>query len=138
MEVWLAHRALGTVGVRLARQCDSALALANQLVASLGAASVWYPGLAAHPDATVVSKQMRRAGCVLSFDVGSKDRATRFLASLTLVREATSFGGIHSTAERRARWGGDAVPEGFIRFSCGIEATDDLLEDVRQALARAS
>jgi len=74
---------------------------------------------------------------VLSFDVGSKERAATFLGALTLVREATSFGGIHSTAERRARWGGDAVTDGFIRFSCGIEATEDLMADIQQALAAA-
>jgi cystathionine gamma-lyase len=51
-----------------------------------------------------------------------------------LVYEATSFGGIHTTAERRARWGGDAIPEGFIRFSAGCEDTEDLLADLTQAL----
>jgi cystathionine gamma-lyase len=56
---------------------------------------------------------------------------------LTIVREATSFGGVHSMAERRARWGGDAISDGFIRFSVGCEATDDILADVRQALDRA-
>jgi len=50
------------------------------------------------------------------------------------VREATSFGGIHSTAERRARWGGDAIGEGFIRFSAGCESVEDLLEDVQRGL----
>ena len=54
---------------------------------------------------------------------------------MSLVSEATSFGGVHSTAERRARWGSDDVPEGFIRFSCGIEDTEDLVADVLQALA---
>jgi cystathionine gamma-lyase len=53
------------------------------------------------------------------------------------VREATSFGGVHSTAERRARWGGDAISEGFIRFSCGLESADDLLADVKAALAKS-
>ena len=137
MEVWLAHRALGTVGVRLARQCDSALALATILAGSEGVSSVLYPGLTSHPGHDVATRQMRRAGCVLSFDLGSRARASTFLGALKLVREATSFGGINSTAERRARWGGDAVPDGFIRFSCGIEATEDLIADVHQALATA-
>ena len=61
----------------------------------------------------------------------------RFLARLTLVRETTSFGGIHASAERRARWGGDPVSEGFIRFSAGCEAEEDLVNDVRQALDAA-
>jgi cystathionine gamma-lyase len=50
------------------------------------------------------------------------------------VTEATSFGGVHSTAERRARWATDDVPEGFIRFSAGCEDLEDLLADVEQAL----
>jgi cystathionine gamma-lyase len=50
------------------------------------------------------------------------------------VSEATSFGGVHSTAERRARWGTDDVPEGFIRFSAGCEDTEDLVADVLAAL----
>jgi len=50
------------------------------------------------------------------------------------VREATSFGGVHSMAERRGRWGGDAIGDGFIRFSVGCEATVDIVGDVVQAL----
>jgi cystathionine gamma-lyase len=50
------------------------------------------------------------------------------------VAEATSFGGLHSSAERRARWGMEPVPEGFIRLSCGIEDPDDLVADVLGAL----
>jgi len=50
------------------------------------------------------------------------------------VAEATSFGGVHSTAERRARWGTDAVGAGVVRFSCGIEDAADLLTDVQDAL----
>jgi cystathionine gamma-lyase len=53
------------------------------------------------------------------------------------VAEATSFGGVHATAERRARWGTDDVAEGFIRFSAGCEDAVDLLADVEQALDRA-
>jgi cystathionine gamma-lyase len=53
-----------------------------------------------------------------------------------MVDEATSFGAVHSTAERRARWGADAVGEGFIRFSAGCEHLDDLRADLAQALDR--
>ena len=55
-----------------------------------------------------------------------------------MVYEATSFGGLHTTAERRARWGGDAIPEGFIRLSAGCEDTEDLLTDLAQALDTAT
>ncbi|NBW64565.1 hypothetical protein EBR44_02145 [bacterium] len=83
-----------TVGVRLARQCDSAMAVATMLSGRRDVRNVLYPGLAAHPGHDAAARQMRRPGCVLSFDVGSKERATAFLGALTLVREATSFGGI--------------------------------------------
>jgi cystathionine gamma-lyase len=53
---------------------------------------------------------------------------------LELVAEATSFGGVHSSAERRGRWGTDAVPDGFIRLSAGIEDPADLVADLRAAL----
>jgi cystathionine gamma-lyase len=71
---------------------------------------------------------------VVSFDLGSRERAERFLAAAKLVTDATSFGSVHSMAERRGRWGGDAVPDGFIRFSAGCEDTSDLLADVERAL----
>ena len=54
-----------------------------------------------------------------------------------LVTEATSFGGIVTTAERRRRWGHDDVPEGFIRMSVGCEDVQDLIEDIGQALRAA-
>ncbi len=80
---------------------------------------------------------MRGYGTIVSFDLGTRARAEAFLGALTLVREATSFGGVHSIAERRARWGGDAVSEGFIRFSVGCEAVEDLTADLERALHAA-
>jgi cystathionine gamma-lyase len=140
MEVWLAHRSLATLPLRLSRQCATAEQLARYLQDSADVSAVYYPGLPQHPGHEVAARQMSRFGSVVSFDLGSQVRADAFLQSLTLVREATSFGGVHSTAERRARWGGDAIGEGFIRFSVGCEAAEDLLEDVAAGLraARAS
>ena len=60
------------------------------------------------------------------------------METLTIVREATSFGSVHSTAERRARWGGDAIGAGFIRFSVGCEAVEDLRTDLAQGLNRVA
>jgi cystathionine gamma-lyase len=71
---------------------------------------------------------------MISLALPSAEEAQAFLDACALVSEATSFGGVHSTAERRARWGTDDVPEGFIRFSCGIEDTEDLVADVLHAL----
>lgn len=135
-EAWLAHRSLATLELRLDRQCTTALALAQLLEARPDVDAVHYPGLPGAVGHELAARQMRRFGPVVSFDLGARDRAERFLAALELVAEATSFGGVHSSAERRARWGqGDAVGEGFIRFSCGIEDTADVLADVERALA---
>jgi cystathionine gamma-lyase len=137
MEVWLAHRSLPTLPLRVSRQCESALRLAQTLASRADVPAVYYPGLPSHPGHDVAARQMRAFGTIVSFDVGSRARAERFLGSLTLVREATSFGGVHSLAERRARWAGDDIGEGFIRFSVGCEAPEDIIADVTQALDRA-
>ncbi len=138
MEVWLAHRSLPTLPVRVSRQCSTAQQLAGLLASRSDISAVYYPGLPDHPGHAVAKRQMQAFGTVVSFDLGTRARAEAFLRSLTLVREATSFGGVHSIAERRARWGGDAVSEGFIRFSVGCEAAEDILADVTSALQVAA
>jgi cystathionine gamma-lyase len=136
-EAWLAHRSLATLALRLERGCDNALAIARLLAARNDVASVAYPGLSGDPGHEVARRQMRGYGMVVSFDLGSEERAERFLAGAELVADATSFGSVYTTAERRARWGGDDVPPGFIRLSAGCEDTADLLADVEQALGSA-
>ncbi len=73
-------------------------------------------------------------GPLVALTLSSIEHAERFLDACALVTQATSFGGVHSMAERRGRWGTDEVPEGFIRFSAGCEDTADLVADVLQAL----
>jgi cystathionine gamma-lyase len=136
-EAWLLQRSLPTLALRLARQSENALALARMLHERDGVADVRHPGLEDHPGHAIAARQMRLFGPVVSFTLDSAERAQAFLARLELVAEATSFGGVHSSAERRARWGRDDVAEGFIRFSAGCEDADDLLADVQQALARS-
>jgi cystathionine gamma-lyase len=133
-EAWLAHRSLATLELRLERQCATALALAERLLFREDVAGVRYPGLPGDPAHEVASRQMRRFGTVLCFTLDGRERAERFLAACQLVAQATSFGSVHSSAERRRRWGGDDVPEGFIRFSVGCETPEDLLADVERAL----
>ena len=77
---------------------------------------------------------MNYFGAVLSFELADRTAAETFFKKSKLVTEATSFGGTCTCAERRARWGGDAVPDGFIRMSAGLEDADDLIEDITQAL----
>jgi cystathionine gamma-lyase len=133
-EAWLAHRSLATLDVRLERACGTAQALAERLAARDDVEALRYPGLPSDPAHEVASRQMSRFGTIVSFMLESAERAERFLAACRLVRDATSFGGVHSSAERRARWRGDAIAEGFIRFSVGCEDRGDLIADVEQAL----
>ncbi|NEC29540.1 cystathionine gamma-lyase [Streptomyces sp. SID8111] len=134
MEAWLAHRSIATLQLRVDRQNATALTLARALRERSEVTGLRYPGLPDDPSYAVASRQMRRFGCVVSFTLPTRARAERFLDALRLVDGATSFGGVRSTAERRGRWGGDAVPEGFIRFSVGAEDADDLVADVLHAL----
>ncbi|MET8474071.1 cystathionine gamma-lyase [Streptomyces sp. NPDC006422] len=137
MEAWLAHRSLATLELRAERQSANALAVARALLERADVFGVRHPGLPGDPAHAVAARQMRRFGCVVSFELPSRAQAERFLDALTLVDDATSFGGVRSTAERRGRWGGDAVAEGFIRFSAGAENTEDLVADVLRALDEA-
>ncbi len=118
-ETWLAHRSLATLGVRVERQQASAQALCDLLSGRGDVVSdVRWPAM----------------GGVLCFTLASEERAEAFLAACELVADATSFGGVHSSAEQRVRWQTDAVAPGFIRFSCGVEDTADLVADVARAL----
>ncbi|MGI5512956.1 cystathionine gamma-lyase [Streptomyces sp. CA-106131] len=134
MEAWLAHRSLATLHLRADRQTANALAVAEALRARAEVTGLRYPGLPDDPSHKTAAQQMRRFGCVVSFSLPTRAHADRFLDALRLVDDATSFGGVRSTAERRGRWGGDAVPEGFIRLSAGAEDPEDLVADVLRAL----
>jgi cystathionine gamma-lyase len=131
-EAWLTHRSLATLGLRLERASANALAVAGALRERDDVLEVMHPA-----DDPVAVAQMSAFGPLVGFTLPSAEAAGTFLAACTLVAEATSFGGVESTAERRARWGTDDVPEGFIRFSAGCEDTEDLVADVRSALDAA-
>lgn len=133
-EAFLAHRSLPTLDVRLERMCANALALAELLAERDDVLEVRYPGLPGDPAHAVAARQMRRFGPVVSFTLRDAPTAQRFLDAAELVVEATSFGGLHTMAERRQRWGSDGVAEGLIRLSVGLEDPDDLREDFMRAL----
>jgi cystathionine gamma-lyase len=135
MEVWLAHRSLATLDMRLERLSKNALAIAQLLASRPEVRRVRYPGLSEDPAHALAIRQMKHFGPIVSFVLEGKPQAERFLQACQLILQATSFGGVHTTAERRARWGGDAIPDGFIRLSAGCEDTQDLLDDITQALA---
>ncbi|WP_033343909.1 cystathionine gamma-lyase [Catenuloplanes japonicus] len=132
-DCWLAHRSLGTLDLRLARQTANAAALAPLLAAHPAVTGVRWPGLPGDPAHAIASAQMRRIPGLIGFDLGSEERVGAFLSASRLIFAATSFGGLHTSADRRAQWGDDTTP-GFVRLSCGVEDTKDLVEDVKAAL----
>ncbi len=138
MEVWLAHRSLATLELRLARSCANALAIARFLRTRSDVRGVRYPGLPDDPSHAIAAAQMHFFGPIVGFELPDRETADRFIAACTIVLPATSFGGMHSTAERRARWAGDAISEGFIRFSAGCEHEADLIADIADALDAAA
>ncbi|TCP52047.1 cystathionine gamma-lyase [Tamaricihabitans halophyticus] len=133
-EAWLAHRGLGTLDMRLRQQAENAAALYAVLREHPSVCGLRWPGAPEDPAYPLAAKQMRRFGGVLSFELPSAPAVAKVLATSELFTDATSFGGLHSTLDRRARWG-DPVGEGFVRLSAGCEDPADLVEDLRKALA---
>lgn len=138
MEVWLAHRSLATLEMRLQRQSYNAMAIASLLTTRREVKQVRYPGLSQDSAHSLAIQQMKHYGPIVSFVLEGITQAEHFLEACNLILQATSFGGVHTTAERRARWGGDAIPEGFIRLSVGCEDAQDLLDDITQAIDTVS
>jgi len=135
MEAWLALRSIATLPLRLERSCCNAQRIAEYLATRTDIVeTVLYPGLPTHPAHALAARQMQFFGPVLSFVLPDRAAAETFFAASNLITEATSFGGIATTAERRARWGGDLVSEGFIRLSAGCEAIEDLIADLAHSL----
>jgi cystathionine gamma-lyase len=135
MEAWLALRSIATLPLRLERSSANAQRIAEYLTTRTDVVhDVLYAGLPTHPGHALAARQMKHFGAILSFTIADRTSAETFLSKAKLITEATSFGGTCTCAERRARWGGDAVPEGFIRLSAGLEDVEDLIADISQAL----
>lgn len=132
-EAWLSLRSLGTAGLRFERQCQNAMALALMLRDHPAVRSVRYPGLPDDPSHAIACRQMRRFGGLVSFELADATAVHRLVERSALLVAATSFGGIHTSIDRRARWG-DPVAAGYARVSLGIEDTDDVVADVAAAL----
>ncbi|MEZ5797504.1 MAG: cystathionine gamma-lyase [Paracoccaceae bacterium] len=132
-EAFLVHRGLETLELRLERMCASAAQIAERLAAHAKVSGLRYPGLAGDPSHAVVGGQMANGGFLIGFQLADAGGAEAFLSRCPLIEQATSFGGTHTAGERRARWG-DAVPEGFIRLSVGIEPAEALWAAIASAL----
>lgn len=136
-EAWLVHRGLETLDVRFDRMCGSAEIVARRLAGHPAVQSVRYPGLESDPAHNLARVQMQRFGFLIGLTLGSENQAEAFIDGCEFIQPATSFGGVHTSAERRARWG-DAVAPGFVRLSIGCEPAEELWKALDEALSNAS
>jgi len=132
-DAYLLHRGMATLELRLSRANANAMAAAEALRAHPLVSAVNYPGLTNDPSHEIAKRQMRGFGPILSFTLANRELSEKFIENNPLIVAATSFGGVHTSAECRVRWG-DAVEEGFIRLACGIEPTDDLVSSLTRTL----
>ncbi|MEO1028468.1 MAG: cystathionine gamma-lyase [Pseudomonadota bacterium] len=133
-EAWLVHRGIETVDVRLERMCRSAQTLSERFSEHPAIRSVRFPGLPSDPSYDLAKKQMDQPGFLIGLEFENKSAAGQFMDSCNRLYQTTSFGGVHSSAERRIRWGDD-VSDGFVRFSTGIEPITSLWPAIEDALA---
>jgi cystathionine gamma-synthase len=143
---YLLERGIKTLGVRVQQQNRTAQAVAEFLETHFRIDRVWYPGLASHPDHKIAAAQMTGFGGVVSFEVaGDLHTTSRFIDRLKIPYIAPSLGGVESlieqpalmsyyeqTTEERLALG---IKDNLVRFAVGIEDTDDILNDLDQALS---
>ncbi|MFJ8245585.1 bifunctional cystathionine gamma-lyase/homocysteine desulfhydrase [Peribacillus asahii] len=141
---WLLIRGMKTLGLRMEEHEKNANKIARYLVEHDAVSKVYYPGLESHPNHDIVKHQSRGFGGMISFDVGSAEKAAQVLNKVKYFTLAESLGAVESLisipalmthasipAERRAQLG---ITDGLIRISVGLEDVEDLLEDLEQAL----
>ena len=135
---WLILRGLRTLACRVERQSATALAIAKALDGHPALSAVVYPGLPSHPGHAVAARQMRAFGGMLSLRLrGGRAAAVAAASRVTLFTNATSLGGVESLIEHRASMEDPATttPDDLLRLSIGLEHPDDLIADLRAALA---
>lgn len=144
---WIMLKALETLPVRVQRQTENAGAVANALTGHKKITRLIYPGRSDHPQADIIKKQMRAGSTLCSFEVkGGKEGAFRFLNGLELIGITNNLGDAKSlvthptttthqrlTPDQRAELG---IGDGLIRFSAGLEHSDDLIEELLTALEK--
>lgn len=143
-DCWLALRGTKTLHLRMKAHNENGQRIAEWLESSDQVNRVHYPGLASHPQHELARRQMTGFAGMISIDLGSQERAKRFVERVRLFALAESLGGVESLIgvpslmthasvpiDRRARLG---ITDGVVRLSCGVEDVDDLIEDLDQAL----
>ena len=138
-DAWLLLRGIRTLDLRVRQSCKSAMAIAKHFESNSKIIEVLYPGLDNTLTHDVASKQMEGGfGGMLSIRFkGGQLTAVEIAAKLKIFKRATSFGGVESLVEHRASIEGEGtlVPDDLLRFSIGIENSDDLIGDLEQAIA---
>jgi cystathionine gamma-synthase len=143
-DAFLTTRGIKTLGIRMQRHSENALAIARRLEEHDGIARVLYPGLESHPGHELAARQMSAFGGMVSIDLaGGAAAARRFAESTELFQLAESLGGVESLVNYPSEMthasvrGTEAeVPESIVRLSVGLEDVDDLLDDIDRALER--
>ena len=145
---WVMLKGFETLPIRVKAQCSSAAMIADHLAGLPGIERVLYPGRADHPQAALARRQMSGGGQIVTFDVaGGKAAAFRFLNALRIIRISNNLGDAKSLVthpattthqrlkpEARAELG---IGEGMIRLSVGLEAVEDLVDDLQRGLDAA-
>ncbi len=144
-EAWMCLRGIKTLAVRMDRHNANAMEIAQFLNKHRRVQKVNYPGLVGHPQHRLARKQMRGFGGMISFDLGSLEKAKSFLKRVELCALAESLGGVESLISHPATMTHASVPpeqrkkigvtDGLVRLSVGIEDVEDILADLKQALA---
>jgi cystathionine beta-lyase/cystathionine gamma-synthase len=147
MDAWLVLRGTKTLPLRMERHNLNAQRLAEFLAGHPAVPLVHYPGLPSHPHHALAKQQMRGFGGIVSFAMGSLERARTVLDNVRLMALAESLGGVETLISHPASMTHGSVPEemrnamgvtdDLIRVSVGVEDIDDLIEDLSQALGRA-
>ncbi|MEX1275862.1 MAG: PLP-dependent aspartate aminotransferase family protein [Bacteroidota bacterium] len=145
-DAWQCLRGIKTLAVRMDRHTMNAMEIALYLNKQRKVKRVNYPGLISHPQHRLAQKQMRGFGGMISFDLGSLENARKFLKSVRLCALAESLGGVETLISHPATMTHASVPveererigvtDGLVRISVGIEDVEDLLADLKQALAK--
>jgi len=143
-DAWLVLRGLKTLAIRMERHCANARAVAEFLSAHPRVTQVLWPGLPDHPGHEIAARQMRDFGGMVSFLVETEEEAVELVSHTKVWTLAESLGGVESLIEHPARMthastaaGPFAAPRNLVRLSVGLEAADDLVEDLERALAAA-
>ncbi|WP_435010308.1 trans-sulfuration enzyme family protein [Tundrisphaera lichenicola] len=146
-DAWMALRGLSTLAVRTDRSCASASELALRLEGHPEVERVHYPGLTSHPDHALAGRVLTGGfGAIVSFDLGSRERADALIRSLHHIPYAPSLGDVSTTlshpttsshrSQTPEQWAGQGITPGLIRLSVGVESVNDLWADLGQALDR--